>query len=207
MIIETPSETDAAGHVAEMYAEDRDDVGFVFPYTRAMAVIPAAHQAFEDLLRAVVPSIGIRTYELVTLAAARAIASSHCLLAHGRKALRAGVVDEDQLARLIRDRDFGDLTAADVAAIEYAEKLSTAPDTMTDADTLHLREVGFSDEQIVAITLAAAARNLLSRALLALAVPVVDVPGLSPQLTEALLAPVAELRERRVSGGRTPSAG
>ena len=57
MIIETPSETDAADHVAEMYADDRDDVGFVFPYTRAMAVIPAAHQAFEDLLRALLAGV------------------------------------------------------------------------------------------------------------------------------------------------------
>ncbi|MDF2509833.1 MAG: carboxymuconolactone decarboxylase, partial [Microbacterium sp.] len=60
---------------------------------------------------------------------------------------------------------------------------------MTDADSGRLREVGFTDREIVDITLAAAARNFFSRALLALAVPVDDVPGLTPALVAALRAP------------------
>ncbi len=38
--------------------------------------------------------------------------------------------------------------------------------------------------------IAASARNFLSRMLLALAVPVDDVPGLTPELVEALLSPL-----------------
>ena len=51
---------------------------------------------------------------------------------------------------------------------------------MTDADSQALRDQGFSDRQIVDIALAAGARNYFSRTLQALAVPVEDVPGLSP---------------------------
>jgi uncharacterized peroxidase-related enzyme len=190
MIVQTPEPDEATGHVSDMYAGDLADVGFVFAHTRAMAVNPEAHQAFEALLRAVVPSIGLRTYELATLGAARAIGSSHCLLAHGRKTLRAGLLDEAQLERLARDYEDAGLSAADVAVMAYAERLSRAPRGMTDADTRRLREVGFTDRQIVDITLAAAARNFLSRALLALAVPVDDTPDLSPALVEALLSPL-----------------
>lgn len=190
MIVQTPAPDEAVGHVSDMYAGDVADVGFVFTHTRAMAVNPDAHEAFESLLRAVVPSIGLRTYELATLGAARAIGSSHCLLAHGRKTLRAGLMDEAQLERLARDYEDAGLSDADVAVMRYAERLSSEPQKMTDADTLRLREVGFSDRQIVDITLAAAARNFLSRMLLALAVPVDEVPGLSPALVEALLSPV-----------------
>jgi alkylhydroperoxidase family enzyme len=60
---------------------------------------------------------------------------------------------------------------------------------MTDADSQELRDLGFSDRQIVDITLAAAARNYFSRTLQALAVPLDEVPGLSPALTDALLSP------------------
>ncbi|WP_347975974.1 carboxymuconolactone decarboxylase family protein [Microbacterium sp. ProA8] len=189
MIVSTPDLDGATGHVADMYDSDRKGDGFVFAYTRAMAVNPEAHQAFETLVRAIVPSIGLRTYELATLGAARAMGSEHCLLAHGRRSLRAGLFDEDQLASVARDGVGADLDERDRAVVAYAEKLSTDAAAMTDADSGRLREVGFTDREIVDITLAAAARNFFSRALLALAVPVDDVPGLTPALVAALRAP------------------
>lgn len=194
MIIETPAPGSVTGHAAEMYSGDIADVGFVLSHTQALAVNPDAHHAFEGLVHAIVPSIGIRVYELATLGAARAIGSSHCLLAHGRKTLRAELMDEDQLARVARDYTSAGLSEADVAVMAYAEKLSNDPRSMTDADSERLRAVGFSDRQIVDITLAAAARNFLSRALLALAVPTDEVPDLGPELVGALLSPLDSAR-------------
>lgn len=189
MIVQTPDPAAATGHVAEMYHDDLESDGLIYAHTRAMAVNAEAHEAFEALLGAIAPSIGLRVYELATLGAARAIGSPHCLLAHGRKTLRAGLMDEEQLTRVAEDyRDAG-LGETDVAVMEFAEKVSTEPHRMTDADSQRLRDAGFTDRQIVDIALAAAARNYLSRALLALAVPVDDVPGLSPSLTDALLSP------------------
>jgi uncharacterized peroxidase-related enzyme len=189
MIVEPPVADAVEGHAADMYARDLADDGFVFGYTRAMAVNPDAHEAFEALIRAIVPSIGVRVFELATLGAARGIRSPHCLLAHGRKTLRAGVMDEAQLARLGRDYRDAELDSADIAVMAYAEKLSTDAAAMTDGDTEALREAGYTDRQIVDITLAAAARNFFSRALLALAVPVDAVPGIDGELADALLSP------------------
>lgn len=189
MIVIPPAESDATGHVADMYAGDLESDGFVFAHTKAMAINPGAHEAFEALIRAIVPSIGVRTYELATLGAARGIRSQHCLLAHGRKTLRANAMDEEQLLRAAVDYRDADLSPADVAVMAYAEKLSTDAASMTDADSRELRDLGFSDRQIVDITLAAAARNYFSRTLQALAVPLDDVPGLSPALADALLSP------------------
>src|SRR5690242_4686722 len=103
MIVTTPELDAAAGHAADMYAGDLREDGIVYAHTRAMAVNPEAHQAFETLIRAIVPSIGLRNYELATLGAAHAIGSQHCMLAHGRRSLRAGLFDEDQLAALAQD--------------------------------------------------------------------------------------------------------
>lgn len=191
VIVKPPAIEDATGHVAEMYAGDLNGDGFVFSHTQAMAINPEAHQAFEALIRSIVPSIGVRTFELATLAAARGIPSPHCLLAHGRKTLRAGALDEDQLEKVALDYETAGLSDADVAVMRFAEKLSTDAAAMTDADSQALRDQGFSDRQIVDIALAAGARNFFSRTLQALAVPVEDVPGLSPRLTEALLSPLA----------------
>ena len=185
MIITPPPAATAEGHVAEMYAKDMADDGFLFGYTQAMAVNPEAHAAFENLIRAIVPSIGLRVYEAATLGAAREIGSPHCLLAHGRRSLRADVVDEDGLAAFA-DNDDSAFTASEQIVIQYAAKLSSDAGSMTDADTQALRDAGYSDRQIVDITLAAAARNYFSRALLALAVPVDEVPGLDPAVARAL---------------------
>jgi uncharacterized peroxidase-related enzyme len=125
----------------------------------------------------------------VTLAAARALRSRHCLLAHGDR-MRVLMAD-DQLARLAADYRDADLTDAEVAMMAYAEKVSTASDTMADADSLRLRQAGFSDREIVDITLAAAARNYYSRAIQALAVEVDVPPTLPAPLRDAFLASAA----------------
>jgi alkylhydroperoxidase family enzyme len=72
--------------------------------------------------------------------------------------------------------------------MDYAVKLSTDAAAMDDDDTRRLRDAGFSDREIADITLAAAARNYFSRALLALAVELDVPPGVSPELQDALLA-------------------
>jgi uncharacterized peroxidase-related enzyme len=190
MIVTPPPVEGAQGHIAHMYRGDLDADGFVYSHTRVMAINPEAHEAFEALINAIVPSIGVRNYELATLGAARGIPSPHCLLAHGRKTLRIGAMDEEQFERAALDYADAGLSDADVAVMRFAERLSTDAAAMTDADSESLRDVGFTDRQIVDIALAAGVRNFFSRALQALAVPVEEVPGLSPRLAAALLSPI-----------------
>ena len=184
-IISTPEPDDVEGEAAELYAEDLEDFGYVPSHTRVMANNPAAVRAFEQLIRASIRTMDLRRYELVTLAAAGALGSDACRLAHGNKSLK--VFTEEELTRIARDfRDAG-LSEVEVAMMEFAERLSGDSRTMTDADSLRLRELGLSDDEIVDITLAASARNFYSRAVHALAVPVDVPPGLSVELREALI--------------------
>lgn len=155
-------------------------------HTRAMAVNPEALAAFEALIGAIVPSIGVRVYELATLGAAGAVGSRHCLLAHARKSLH-GILDESEVVSAARDGGEG-MPLRDAAVVRYAAKLSTDAAGMTDADSQALRDVGFNDRQILDITLAAAARNYFSRALQALAVPSEDIAELSPAVRDGVLA-------------------
>jgi uncharacterized peroxidase-related enzyme len=187
-IIRTPDPGEATGAVADIYAKDIRDLGYAAEYTRVMSTNPEAYQAWEQLIRAIVEQLGVRRYELVTLAAAKGTRSQHCRLAHGRKTL--AVMDADAVEAVARDyRDAG-LSEAEVAMMEYAERISTDSASMTDADSLRLRELGFTDREIVDITLAAAARNYFSRAIQALGVAVEVPPGISDTLRDALLAPL-----------------
>lgn len=187
-IIQTTEPEQATGSVAEIYAADERDLGYVAAYTRVMAMNPEAYLAWENLVRAIVPQLGLRRYELVTLAAAQGVHSVHCRLAHGRKTLK--LIDEETLEAIARDYHHAGLSEAEVAMMEYAERVSGDSADMTEADSVRLRELGFTDREIVDITLAASARNYFSRAVQALAVPVEVPPGLSDRLRGALLAPL-----------------
>ncbi|MBO1739909.1 carboxymuconolactone decarboxylase family protein [Leifsonia sp. TF02-11] len=185
-VIQTVDPGEATGAVAEIYATDERDLGYVAEYTRVLSVNPEAYQAWEQLIRAIVSQLGVRRYELVTLAAAEGTRSQHCRLAHGRKTL--AVMDADAVEAIARDYRNAGLSEAEVAMMEYAERISTDAASMTEADALRLRDLGFTDREIVDITLAAAARNYFSRAIQALGVSVEVPPGLSDSLRGALLA-------------------
>ncbi len=187
-IIETVSEAHATGRTAGIYAEDMKFLGYVPSHTKVLSVHPEALAAWKALQGAIAGPMGMRRFELVTLAAAQGIGSRHCRLAHGNKSLK--FIDEEELVRIARDYHDAGLPEAEVAMMEFAQKLSTDSAAMTDADSVHLRDVGFSDREIIDIALAAAARNYLSRVLQALAVDVDVPPGLSEVLRAALLEPL-----------------
>jgi uncharacterized peroxidase-related enzyme len=187
-ILQTPSEAEAVGATAAAYAADRATLGYVPSHTKVMALNPEALDAWQTLVSTIVPSLGMRRYELVTLAAALGIGSRHCRLAHGKKALK--FFDEQELLGIARDYRNAGLDEAEVAMMDFAIKLSTDSAAMDEADSQRLRDLGFSDREIVDITLAAAARNYFSRILQALDVDV-DVPlKLSEEMRGALLDPI-----------------
>jgi uncharacterized peroxidase-related enzyme len=187
-ILKVTPEAEASGLTAEIYDADRRSLGHVPSHTKAMSLNPEAYLAWESLTQAISTSLGLRWYELVTLAAAQAIGSTHCRLAHGKKTLT--IIPEEHLCAIAIDFHDADLPEAEVAMMDYAVKLSTDAAAMDDGDAQRLRDVGFSDREIADITMAAAARNFFSRALLALNVEL-DVPeGMSEQLKKALLAPL-----------------
>lgn len=185
-ILRTPDESEVTGEAAALYASDLDKLGYIPTHTRVTALNPEAVRAFEALIKAVAPGLGMRRYELVTLAAAGALGSTACRAHHGLKSL--SYIDADELERVARDfRDAG-LSPAEVAMMEFAEKLSLDSAAMTEADAAVLRDHGFSDREIVDIAFAAAARNFYSRALHALGVDPDIPPQLDPALVDALMA-------------------
>ncbi len=187
-IIQTTEPDQATGHIAEVYAKDVAERGSVAEYTRVMTVNPEAYAAWEQLIAAIVAQLGKRRFELITLAAAQGTHSAHCRIAHGWKTL--GLIDEHQLERIARDYRDADLSEAEVAMMEYAERVCTGAAGMTEEDSLRLRRHGFTDREIVDITLAASARNYFSTAIQALAVGVEIPPGMSGELRSALLSTI-----------------
>lgn len=177
----------AAGQVAELYAADVAERGYVANLTRAFSLRPVVLVAWRQLLAAVVAPIDRRRFELVTLAAASALRSTYCAMAHAR-VLRDGFHDADTVRRIVTSPATAGLDPTDVAIMEFAERVARDATSIGPDDVDRLRTHGLSDAEILDVILAAAARCFFSTVLDAAGVRA-DVQ-LSDELEPALRAAV-----------------
>jgi hypothetical protein len=71
--IKSVSEEAATGKLQELYAADRQALGYVPHYTEAMSLHPEVAAAWRQLSAAIRSTMRLRRYELVTYAAALAL--------------------------------------------------------------------------------------------------------------------------------------
>lgn len=165
--ISTIPEDKASADVKQLYDDDLNAKGYIPNYTRLFSHQPQVMEAWGNLLGSIKANMDLRRYELVTLAAARALKSSYCMLAHG-SVLRQKFYTPEQLASIVGDYRTADLTPAEVAMMAFAEQIARDATAITQEDVDALRAHGFSDPEIFDITATATARCFFSKTLDAL---------------------------------------
>ena len=154
-------------------------------YERAFESRPAVYAAWQELNGAIKAGMDLRRYELATLAAARRLRSSYCSLAHGR------VLVQDfgePVAAIAADHRSAGLSEVDVAVMDLAEKVVDGATDIEEADRRRLRDLGLSDDDVMGVVLAAAARCFFAKAIDALGVlPDAGFRELDPELLEVLV--------------------
>jgi uncharacterized peroxidase-related enzyme len=184
--IETVPESDASGAVAEMYAGERERLGGLPNFVRAFSYRPAVYAAWRELAGAITANMDARRFELATLAAARRVRSSYCMLAHGSVVLRDHLRAE-QLRAVVEDHHAAGLEPVEVAIMDLADKVASDAGSVTLEDIDGLRRLGLSDAEITDVVLAAAARCFFSKTLDALgAEPDEKYAKLDPEIRETL---------------------
>ena len=165
--IPTVSPEEAAGPVKELYDRELAGQGYVSNYTRACSRRPEVLAGWLALKDAITSGMEPRLYELATVAAATAIRSSYCSLVHGQ-ILATRYYQPDTVASIAADETAGALVAldaADAAVVRLARKVAMEADKVTQEDIDELRDLGFSDDDIHNVILAAAARCFFSKVL------------------------------------------
>jgi uncharacterized peroxidase-related enzyme len=184
--IETVPEDHAAGATAEQYAADQVTFGYLPNFTQAFSLRPAVYAAWRELNGAIKSGMDLRRYELATIAAARRLRSSYCTLAHG-SVLIDKFLEPEAVRAVVADHRTADLSPADVAIMDLADKVADDATSIQQADIDRLRSVGFSDTDILDVVLAAAARCFFSKTLDALGVqPDAKYAELDPSLRDVL---------------------
>jgi uncharacterized peroxidase-related enzyme len=153
----------------------------------AFATRPEILAAWQRLNGAIKESMDLRRYELATLAAARRLRSSYCMLAHGG-VLADRFLTPDELRRVAADHRSAGLDEVDVAVMDLAEKVAGDATSLTAEDVERLRDLGLDDGEIVSVVSAAAARCFFSKTLDALGVqPDASYASVEPGLREVLV--------------------
>jgi uncharacterized peroxidase-related enzyme len=134
-------------------------------YERAFEQRPEVYAAWQQLNGAIKAGMDLRRYELVTLAAARRLRSSYCCLAHGT--VLAERFDAP-VAQIATDHRAAGLDEVDVAVMDLAEQVVEDATSVGETDLQRLRDLGLSQEEIMDVILAAAARCFFSKTLDAL---------------------------------------
>src|SRR3954464_3529815 len=110
-------------------------------FERVFASRPEVYSAWRQLVMAIQADMDPRRYELATMAAARRMRSSYCMLAHGSVLLEQWMAPEE-LRAVVTDHHSAGLDEADVAIMDLAEKVADDATSVTQADVDRLRELG-----------------------------------------------------------------
>jgi alkylhydroperoxidase family enzyme len=140
-----------------LYADDLASQGYVNNLTRTWAHLPTAYDALFDLLREAAEAGGLplRQRGILVSATAATRGDAYCSLAWGTKlALEAGA----ELAAGVLRGDDSLLDPAERSLANWARRVARDPNGTTSSDVDALREAGFDDQQIFAITLYVALR-------------------------------------------------
>jgi alkylhydroperoxidase family enzyme len=162
-------------------------------YERAFAARPEVYAAWQQLNGAIKARMDLRRYELATLAAARRLRSSYCCLAHG-EVLRERF--GEPVREIARDRGAAGLGEVDVAVMDFAERVVDDAASIGDDELGRLRDLGLSEDEIMDVALAAAARCFFAKTLDALGVrPDARFRELEPELRDVLVVgrPIADV--------------
>jgi uncharacterized peroxidase-related enzyme len=194
VFIQTTPDADAQGPVKAYYDQQRAVWGFLPNYALAFSTRPDVAAAWGQLNAAVRGGMERRRFEIATIAAARALRSSYCTVAHSMF-LRDECHDEATLQALVDDPTGSTLDPIDRAVYELAGKVASDAAAVQQDDIDRLRAVGLSDADIADVVFAAAARSFFTRVL----------DGLGAQLDPQTAAAFAPPMREALVVGRPPA--
>ncbi|HET6651281.1 MAG TPA: hypothetical protein VFH10_01470 [Nocardioides sp.] len=143
--------------VRRLYDDSIAQQGFLMNLTRLWAHHPSLHRGLFDLVGQAVRAgeLTFRQRAILVVAAASAFGDGYCSLAWGERL--SGVVGGDVAGQVLRGDD-GWLDPAERALAGWARSVARDPNATEARDVQPLRDAGYDDAQVFAITVFVALR-------------------------------------------------
>lgn len=164
MFLRTTGEEEADGRIAEIYARQKAQIGFVMAATEAFTARPdllPIYTDFSDQIRSGF-SLGLREWRLITLIAAKHTPSTYCSYVYAKQ-LIGDLGSKEAVIAVQRDFRTAGLSEKDVEMLSYAEKIAKDASQVSQSDIDRLRSVGFADHEICDIALCTSFRCFVGR--------------------------------------------
>ena len=154
-------EPEPTSDAERLFDDDRGGIGYVMNLTRMWAHLPAANDGLSGLMQQASEAGGLTFRQRCVLisAAASTLGDPYCGLAWGTRL--AGEVGDDVAAQVLQGDDAG-LSAEERALASWARRVTGDPNGTDSGDVQALRDAGFDDGQIFAVTLFVALRVAFS---------------------------------------------
>jgi uncharacterized peroxidase-related enzyme len=162
LFIQTIQEKDAEGKLRDIYDGDRKSLGYIPNHARVFSLRPEVLESWRAFQMSIRQNLRLRSYELVTLAAAKALECRYCLLAHSAILNKNGF-SVDQLRAVLTNFHDAGLEPVEVAMMEFAQKIVLSANKMAQTDIDLLRVLGLEDVDILDIALTASMRSFASK--------------------------------------------
>jgi uncharacterized peroxidase-related enzyme len=164
MFLKTIAEDEATGQIAEIYAKQKTQMGFVMETAKCMTTRPDLLPVYMDFVAKVRGSfsLGERGWKLITFIVAKHVPSTYCSMVYGKQLVEV-LGSKEKVMAVQQDFRNAGLSQKDVAMLAYAEKIARDASRITQADIDKVRAAGFTDHEICDIALCAAFRCFISR--------------------------------------------
>jgi uncharacterized peroxidase-related enzyme len=159
--INTVPPCEADGEVLAMYEHFQGKYDYVPNYAKVFSHRPEVMQLWSNLLYGVRRNMDKRRFELVTVAAAMAVKSTYCSLAHGA-ALTEYFGIQDLLA-ILQGTENGPLDDAERIMMKFAGNIARNAAGITFEEVEELKVHGFQDAEIFDIAAVATARTFFAQ--------------------------------------------
>jgi uncharacterized peroxidase-related enzyme len=159
--VHTANEDALTGRAAELFAKYRAELGYVPNYLQLFAWRPDVYDAWRRLLGSIRAELEPRRYLLATLAAAQTLRSTYCAVENGAM-LREDCQDPEAVRRIASDRASADLSAVDLAIMDFAAHVARDAPSIGPDDIERLRRLELTDDEIFDVALAASVRCFFS---------------------------------------------
>lgn len=120
--IETP-DASAGEQTAAMYAQAEAGYGYLPNMMKAFGHRPEVMANWSALLASIRANMDLRRYELVTMAAAKELKSSYCMLAHGSSVLLRDIFIADAVQQVAENPNEAPIDEAERAIMRFAAKV------------------------------------------------------------------------------------
>jgi uncharacterized peroxidase-related enzyme len=169
--IHTLSDSEIDDDVRAMYERQASFWGFVPNYAKVFCYRPAIMGLWAELQAGIKRSMGRRRFEIVTFAAATALRSTLCLLAHGKTLTEFFSMDD--VKAIAKGEAPPSLSPAEIEIVKFARQVAIDASAVTRKDVERLKELGLTDAEIFDISAAAGARAFWTK--------VVESLGVAPE--------------------------